>query len=188
MSYGHGSGFPLTSDPGPPDRGALFFSGGIDVALASMTQLLSISNESSAIDAHLVSFNLSGYLGGYATQADNAGFSVSFENASDVVIGSAFIGPVSNADRGNATSLLLRETSGFIPVGTRSILFTYTATRLEGNNDDGYADNLSFVANGPGVGAVPEPATWAMMVLGFCGIGGMAYRKKRKPALRFGWC
>lgn len=27
-------------------------------------------------------------------------------------------------------------------------------------------------------GAVPEPATWAMMLLGFCGIGFMAYRRK----------
>lgn len=27
-------------------------------------------------------------------------------------------------------------------------------------------------------GAVPEPSTWAMIVLGFCGIGYMAYRRK----------
>jgi PEP-CTERM motif len=35
----------------------------------------------------------------------------------------------------------------------------------------------------PGVGAVPEPSTWAMMILGFAGIGFMAYRRKSKPAL-----
>jgi hypothetical protein len=35
------------------------------------------------------------------------------------------------------------------------------------------------------VGAVPEPSTWAMMVLGFAGIGFMAYRRKSKPAYRF---
>lgn len=29
---------------------------------------------------------------------------------------------------------------------------------------------------------VPEPSTWAMMILGFCGIGFMAYRRKTKPA------
>jgi hypothetical protein len=33
------------------------------------------------------------------------------------------------------------------------------------------------------VGAVPEPSTWAMMILGFAGIGFMAYRRKFKPAL-----
>jgi hypothetical protein len=33
----------------------------------------------------------------------------------------------------------------------------------------------------PGIGnvsAVPEPSTWAMMILGFCGVGFMAYRRK----------
>jgi hypothetical protein len=33
------------------------------------------------------------------------------------------------------------------------------------------------------VAAVPEPSTWAMMLLGFAGIGFMAYRRKAKPAL-----
>ena len=32
-------------------------------------------------------------------------------------------------------------------------------------------------------GAVPEPSTWAMILLGFAGIGFMAYRRKSKPAL-----
>jgi hypothetical protein len=31
--------------------------------------------------------------------------------------------------------------------------------------------------------AVPEPSTWAMMILGFAGVGFMAYRLKAKPAL-----
>jgi hypothetical protein len=33
------------------------------------------------------------------------------------------------------------------------------------------------------VAAVPEPSTWAMMILGFGGVGFMAYRRKSKPAL-----
>jgi hypothetical protein len=52
--------------------------------------------------------------------------------------------------------------------------------------------NGSFHENGPitaelvlQVAAVPEPSTWAMMILGFCGIGFMAYRKKQNgPAFR----
>ena len=31
--------------------------------------------------------------------------------------------------------------------------------------------------------AVPEPSTWAMMFLGFAGLGFMVYRRKPKPAL-----
>jgi PEP-CTERM motif len=34
------------------------------------------------------------------------------------------------------------------------------------------------------VSAVPEPSTWAMMVLGFAGIGFMAYRRKAKTGFR----
>jgi hypothetical protein len=30
---------------------------------------------------------------------------------------------------------------------------------------------------------VPEPSTWAMMILGFCGVGFMAYRRKANLAL-----
>ena len=33
-------------------------------------------------------------------------------------------------------------------------------------------------------GAVPEPSTWAMMILGFMGVGFMAYRRKTQSALR----
>lgn len=33
------------------------------------------------------------------------------------------------------------------------------------------------------VAAVPEPSTWAMMILGFAGVGFMTYRRKGKRAL-----
>jgi hypothetical protein len=32
--------------------------------------------------------------------------------------------------------------------------------------------------------AVPEPSTWAMMILGFAGVGFMAYRRRNHPAVR----
>ncbi len=31
--------------------------------------------------------------------------------------------------------------------------------------------------------SVPEPSTWAMTILGFAGVGAIAYRRKSKPAL-----
>jgi hypothetical protein len=48
-------------------------------------------------------------------------------------------------------------------------------------------DAIDRLSCGPGctigVGSVPEPSTWAMMLLGFVGVGFMAYRRKSKPAL-----
>ena len=34
-----------------------------------------------------------------------------------------------------------------------------------------------------GVGSVPEPSTWAMMIIGFAGIGFMAYRWENKDTI-----
>ena len=52
-----------------------------------------------------------------------------------------------------------------------------------GVNDDIFTDNSgswSIQVDGSTVtSAVPEPSTWAMMVLGFAGVGFMAYRRKR---------
>jgi hypothetical protein len=44
-------------------------------------------------------------------------------------------------------------------------------------------ENTSLTFEATLTAAVPEPSTWAMMVLGFAGIGCMAYRRKSKLAL-----
>jgi hypothetical protein len=44
---------------------------------------------------------------------------------------------------------------------------------------------LEAIGYDPVAGGVPEPSTWAMMILGFAGIGFMAYRRRNKaPMLR----
>jgi hypothetical protein len=55
-----------------------------------------------------------------------------------------------------------------------------------GGEDIEFAPLEAIAQNGSSVtSAVPEPSTWAMMILGFCGIGFMAYRRKNNgPALR----
>jgi hypothetical protein len=45
-----------------------------------------------------------------------------------------------------------------------------------------YFSNTGFVS---GMSAVPEPSTWAMSILGFAGVGFMAYRRKNTAAFRF---
>jgi hypothetical protein len=46
----------------------------------------------------------------------------------------------------------------------------------------GTAFNMAFSLQG--VSAVPEPSTWAMMLLGFAGLGFMAHRRKQARGLR----
>jgi hypothetical protein len=55
--------------------------------------------------------------------------------------------------------------------GTSANTITFRDLRL---NADSFSPN--FVT-----GAVPEPSTWAMMLLGFAGIGFLAYRRKSTP-------
>jgi PEP-CTERM motif len=45
------------------------------------------------------------------------------------------------------------------------------------------SSNPGFEGTVTEVAAVPEPSTWAMMILAFMGVGFMAYRRKSKPAL-----
>jgi len=46
-------------------------------------------------------------------------------------------------------------------------------------NADTQIANVDIVVN---VAAVPEPSTWAMMILGFAGVGFMAYRRRNQVA------
>ncbi len=69
--------------------------------------------------------------------------------------------------------------------GLTSQSFTFTTTggnltfaSLPGGNAFGpYVGN---VLDNVQVSAVPEPSTWAMMLIGFAGIGFLAYRKTKK--------
>ena len=85
-----------------------------------------------------------------------------------------------------------------VSLGTQS--FTFTPANTDGyqlfsllfTNQSGF---LSFSDSGPSnqqgnlldsitVASVPEPSTWAMMVLGFFGVGFLAYRRKREATVR----
>jgi hypothetical protein len=73
--------------------------------------------------------------------------------------------------------------TGYIADFTFGAAYTYYAfgasaiAIAQGNADQ------EFGAVGALNPSVPEPSTWAMLLLGFAGIGFMAYRRKSKPAL-----
>jgi hypothetical protein len=69
--------------------------------------------------------------------------------------------------------------------------FTFTTTTAGNLSFENFGgDNLGLILDNITVdsatptqtAAVPEPSTWAMLLLGFAGVGFMAYRRKSKPA------
>jgi len=70
----------------------------------------------------------------------------------------------------------------------------FTALAINGTNltsialhsDLGFTQIKQFELSGvTAVAAVPEPTTWAMMLLGFAGVGFVAYRRRSSASLRF---
>jgi len=64
-----------------------------------------------------------------------------------------------------------------------TVQFLGTFTSLSWANpvfENWYGFNVGFES----VAAVPEPATWFMMILGFAGVGLIAYRRRDQAAAR----
>jgi hypothetical protein len=65
-------------------------------------------------------------------------------------------------------------------------LETLTFTNASGQlsfTDLGPADQQGALLDNVTVSSVPEPSTWAMMILGFVGIGAMTYRRRKSTML-----
>jgi PEP-CTERM motif len=69
-------------------------------------------------------------------------------------------------------------------VGPTSLTFYIDNGDLSFGNGPLFQNGVGPVVQFDGVAsAVPEPSTWAMIILGFAGVGFMAYRRKSKPVL-----
>ncbi len=142
---GEPGGWPGPTSPGPSNRGANFFSGGPDNASSSASQTISLTGYAGQIDRGALAYSLTGWLGGFDSQNDNATLSVSFEDKNGGSLGTSTIGPVLADDRGNERGFVYRDATGLIPIGTRSVAVQLVMTRTAGVFNDGYADNLSLV-------------------------------------------
>lgn len=175
VSYSTGGGFPTMSDPGPSSRGTSFFAGGsgANAGISTGTQTFNISDLAASVDAGLVDFDLSAYLGGYESDSDRASFEITFKNGGGSVLGTESIGPVTVVDRGYATGLFHRQLIGDVLVGTRTVEARLILDRLSaGPYNDGYADALSLKLT-----AVPEPG---MALLGGAVVLVSAMRRRRR--------
>jgi hypothetical protein len=169
QSVDYGNNWVKPTEPGPVDRGAHMFAGLGAFAVGFQTL------DFGTTTTQAIGFELSGWLGGWLAQGDNALFYVQFLDDFDNEIGGAAIGPVSPGDRNNQTGLLYRETDGFVPIGTSKVSFWLSMERLGGGDNDGYADNLAFVLDAP-ASQVPEPATAALALLS---LGLMGWLRRR---------
>ncbi|CAF3849265.1 unnamed protein product [Rotaria sp. Silwood1] len=111
-----------------------------------MWQTINLTNyvNSLLIDAQTVKFNLSAWLGGYSTQDDYVVVSLTFADENNQIIGNATsVGPVLANDRGDKTSLIFRQTNGYVPVGARFLTLFVIFTRREGTISNGAVDNIA---------------------------------------------
>ena len=65
---------------------------------------------------------------------------------------------------------------------SETLTFTSTTTGNSGNST--YPTAFGPALDNVTIAAVPEPSTWAMMLLGFLGLGFVASRRKPHPVLR----
>ena len=56
---------------------------------------------------------------------------------------------------------------------------------FDGSATVGFANTAAAITqfDGTAIAAVPEPSTWAMMILGFAGVGFLAYRRRNQAAV-----
>ena len=145
---------------GATDGGNQFFGGG-NVADSTISQTVDLSAAGGTIDGGNVSYNLSGWLGGYSFDPSAATVKVTFLDANKTYLGTGQIGPVTAWDRLFAINLLERSTTGVLPTGTRyaqvDVIFDEQNPINYGfaaDYNDAFADNIAFT-----IGAdLPAPA------------------------------
>ncbi|HEX9623653.1 MAG TPA: hypothetical protein VF979_04685 [Streptosporangiaceae bacterium] len=128
---------------GPKHRGKNYFYGGPDSAKSTGTQMIKVAAR--GVGSGKVHYALSGWLGGFDGQSDKATLIVTFENGQGKAVGTAQIGPVTEAQRKGVSEMLLRSTKGVVPSSTRNVKVQLIMKRTDGSDNDGLADNLSLV-------------------------------------------
>ena len=140
--------FPTTDDSAKWSGGANLFAGGPDGDSNSASQIVDVSSAAADIDKGGVPMTLSALLGGFASQADNATVVATARDAAGANLAGVALAPVTPDDRQQLTTLIARSATATVPPGTRSIVVQIIATRLEGQYNDGYIDNVSLTLGG----------------------------------------
>ena len=169
IKYGQAGGYPtgafgeaVLAPTGGGNYGAYFSS---DFATDVISQLLTL-----APGKYTFSFDI------YAPQNG-------LNNPYDATFNGQILGnnSVSGSVKGDLATPAWKHLSfDFTTAGNGTGSFSFSGLGA-GHNPAWAAD---VVVDNFSVTAVPEPATWAMMILGFMGVGFMAYRRKTHSSLR----
>ena len=144
VKYGAPGGFPDAAVSQTIGGKTNFFAGGPSNPKSGATQVVNVTRYKAAIDAGKRTATLSGFLGGYSSQADALAVTATFLSATGKTLGVLRIGPVTVSQRNSMTTLLQKSASKLVPKTTRSIQVKLTAARTSGSYNDGYADSLAL--------------------------------------------
>ena len=182
-----GSGFKVSANASNPSGTPILF-GNINASYLLEFQTFSPQRLFTAIGSNVTDVNF--FVPGSNTAAFTNGFgavftdvdlanttSLTFFDSANVSLGTFFVPASANGglsflgvDFGSAVVSRVRIVSGNVALGP---------------NEDGVLDIVvmdDFLFGEP-VAAVPEPSTWAMIILGFAGIGLMTYRRRKGAML-----
>jgi hypothetical protein len=146
VQYG-AKAFPTAQDPGPSGRGKNFFAGGPGATQSSATQTIDVSAGGGGIDSGSKRYDLSAYLGGVGDEGDSTIVLATFEDGDGNPLGSTSIGPVTEIGRKSRTGLIKSDKTGAVPKGTRKVKVEIRSTRVVGNYNDAYADDVALTIN-----------------------------------------
>jgi len=135
--------------PGNASGGKAFIADG-PYGDSALRQNVDVSSAASAIDGGNITFNLSGWLGGYTVYNGQAVATATFLDGSGKPLGNpAQLAGVNASARGNSTGFIAKSTTGNVPAGTRTISVLLQFTNTSASYNIGYADNLSLTLSTP---------------------------------------
>jgi hypothetical protein len=173
------------------------------LAVAMMLTILAVPANASVINWTLsgVTFDDGGTASGTFSTDSNTGGVTAFDitTTGGSTLGGSVYDTTTSALFGNnffsSNSFILATLNGSSPYINLVFVNPLTSTGVDvlvpgtsvgsvvGSWECNNCDPRRGVVGGEAVSAVPEPSTWAMLLLGFAGIGSMAYRRKSRPAL-----
>jgi len=143
-SYGQDAGI-SPNDPGPQDRGKLFFSGPGRAGRSELRQSVSIDPAwRTAINRGAVKADFSAFLGGISKDRGSVRATVTYLDANQRSVGSLMLTSVTFMERESKTALMGAAAAAFLPANTTTLRVELLFTRFDGDSSGPSADNLEL--------------------------------------------